>query len=486
MFEGGFRSGAGAIWREVKQTKHLPVALLITAYVGWFVHLSLALYWGYGDPPFDLSVWDQGLWLLSHFHAPFVTIMGRDLFGDHSTIILYLVAPFYRLFPEPQGLLVLQTLLLAAPAVPIYILAQKWMKHTVVATLLAATYLLNPALQMGNLEQFHPESFLVLFITLAIYAAIEYKPVMFALMVALALLVKEDTVLLLAPLGVWVGFRRSWKWGARTIVASIVWALIANLVIIRSILGTAGYYAVYIPFGGISKSVATLARSPGKVLALLRGDGRPFYVWQMGVSAGWGFLLSPEIALIGLLVLLENVFSTLVYMHQINYHYSMVLVPVLVLGTAFAIAKQKTVRRRNVATVVVVACAFWSCLLWGLAPFSDNTIHPYWSSSSPMGQASAALERAIPPDAVVSAWYPMVPFLDHRTQIYVWPVPFYTLNWGLGTNGLRLPQARRVQYLLLPTPLSSVPNADVFTKIANSYTLVRSQSGLSLYKRRAE
>ena len=74
--------------------------------------------------------------------------------------------------PEPQGLFVLQTLLLAGPAIPIYLLARNYIKSTLVATSLVATYLLNPVLQQGNLNQFHPEAFQVLFISLAIYAAI--------------------------------------------------------------------------------------------------------------------------------------------------------------------------------------------------------------------------------------------------------------------------------------------------------------------------
>ena len=70
-----------------------------------------------------MGIFDQGVWLLSRFHAPFVTVMGRNLFGDHTSFILLLAVPLYWIWPHAQTLLVLQTCLLAAAAIPIYLLA---------------------------------------------------------------------------------------------------------------------------------------------------------------------------------------------------------------------------------------------------------------------------------------------------------------------------------------------------------------------------
>ena len=78
---------------------------------------------GYGTPGYDMGIFDQGVWLLSRFHAPFVTVMGRNLFGDHTSFILLLAVPLYWVWPHAQTLLVLQTCLLAAAAVPVYLLA---------------------------------------------------------------------------------------------------------------------------------------------------------------------------------------------------------------------------------------------------------------------------------------------------------------------------------------------------------------------------
>jgi uncharacterized membrane protein len=465
--------------------EHWPVVVLISVYVGWFCFLSMKMYYGYGYPPFDLAIFDQGLWLLTHFHTPFVTVMGRNLFGDHTSFILFLVAPFYRLFPEPQGILVLQTLAMAGAAMPIYLLSRKLTKNTVIATLLVATFLLNPALEQGNLQQFHPEAFQVLFISWAIYAAVESRSVLLIVMVALALMVKEDAAILVIPLGVWVLARRDRRLGLGIIAGAVAWASLALGVIIPSLLGKSSLYASDVPFGGVGGFLRTLIRDPGQMINYLRTDGRPYYVWQMGFTTGWAFLFSPEIAAIGVIVVAENVVSTLPYMHQLPYQFSMVLAPIMVMGTAWAIAAQKSVRRRNLVTALTVTCALWSCVLWGFTPFSNNSVTATWDPASSTVRELAALEKQIPPDAVVSAWWPLASHLDHRVQIYLWPTPFKTGNYGLfyNTDGRRLPVADKVQYLVLPSPLTEADAASVFATISSEYRLVDTGGGVALYRK---
>jgi uncharacterized membrane protein len=465
------------------QKKHWAVIALISAYVGWFSYLSWKLYYGYGYPPFDLAIFDQGMWLLTHFHIPFVTVMGRNLFGDHTSFILLLFAPFYRLFPEPMGLLVLQTLALAGAAIPIYMLAQKFTRNTYMATAFAAAFLLNPALEQGNLQQFHPEALQVLIIAVAIYAAIESRVALLFVMVVLSLMVKEDAALLIIPLGLWVLWRRDRKWGLWIIAGAVAWTAAVLEWIIPSLLGHSSLYSGDIPFGGVTGFFKTLFTLPVTMLIYLKDDNRPYYVWQIGFTTGWGFLFSPEIAAIGVLVLAENVISTLPYMHQLPYQFSMPLVPILILGTVWAVSRQKSSLRRYALTTLTIGCALWSCVLWGYAPFSSNSVTPTWSPNSAAVHAFASLDRKIPADAIVSAYYLFVPHLDHRTQIYLWPTPFDTQNYGLfNNNGTVLPIASKVQYLVLPIPVGATGD-NVFAPMAKQFKLIAHVDGIGLFKR---
>ena len=350
-----------------------------------------------------------------------------------------------------------------------------------IATGLAAAYLLNPALQHGNLEQFHPEAFLVLAVAVAIYAAVESRPVLLGVAVAASLLVKEDAALFMIPLAVWVYFRRDRTWGLRIAVGSVAWMVFAYTVVINTLLGTMSFYANRIPFGGLGGLVATVVAHPVRFWRYTRSDGRLFYSGRWvppSVSGSWSL---PELAAIGVLSVAENVLSTFPYMHQILYHYSMATVPVLALGTVFAVA---TVSRRG-PSLPADRCGSGRGLrvlpvLGAGAVFpADVPAHEPDQPGHARHQLGVGLRAA---QRVVSAYYPFVAHLDHRTRIYQWPTPFSAQYWGLYTEeGQRLPFAGQVQYLVLPA-LSRADQA-VLTSISRQFVAVAHGGGVVVYKR---
>ena len=60
------------------------VLLLVAIYVAYFTNRTLDIHHGLGTSSYDSGLYDQGLWLMSRFEEPFVTLMGRNLFGDHT------------------------------------------------------------------------------------------------------------------------------------------------------------------------------------------------------------------------------------------------------------------------------------------------------------------------------------------------------------------------------------------------------------------
>ncbi|MHB1533240.1 MAG: DUF2079 domain-containing protein [Acidimicrobiales bacterium] len=479
----GIAGGARAVVSQPRKVAvHLPVAALILAYILRFSVLSVAVHDGYGTPAFDMAIPDQSIWLMSRFHAPYNTVMGRNFFGDHASYIFALLVPLYWVYANAAVLLVVQSIFLGLGAVPIYLYARRRLASTTLATLLAASYLLNPALQNGNLEQVHVEFFTVFLVALAIYAALESKGRLLAVSAILLMLCKEDTALLVIPLAAWVAWRRNRLWGIRLAVLGVVGAVLSSASI-YAIVGVINVHTGRIPFGGLGGLARTAVTQPGRLVAYLRRSGRPFYVWQMLFSAGLVLLRAPEIAAIGILTLTVNVVTPFVYQHQIQYHYSLPLVPVLCLGTAFAIAKLRTLGRRRVATVAVTVCSLWACYLWGLAPFSIHT-YPHLSTRSAEVRAINAVEAALPPHAVVSAYYPYVSHLDHRTRIYMWPNPFSAQYWDrFQEEGRRLPFANQVQYVLLPTDLTG-NDAAVWAANRRQFRVVKQVGDVALYKRR--
>lgn len=476
-------------------------ALLIAAYAVYFARVTTDAYRGYGYRTFDLAFYDQGVWLMSRFHTPFVTSMGRNLFGDHAQYSLIALVPLYWIRPDATTLLGVQAVALALGAVPVYLLAMRRSLGPIVATVFVAVFLLHPALGQTNLENFHPDAFLVPILGFAIYAAVEHRPRLFVVCSVLALLCKEDVVLVLLPLAVWYWFRRDRRTGTLVAIASVAVAFVDTNLVMRSLAGISTRNAFRIPFSTCARACSvtrhvsdfakTLAVKPATVVRYLvagdRPNGRPFYVWQMVAPTGLVFLLSPGVAMTALLALAANVFSTVSYQHQIAFHYSMELLPALLMGTVYAVSRIVDPRRRTIAVLLIACSALVSSVLWGAFPFSRSGPPPHASPSSAYVTGLNAVVAQIPADASVSAYDGFLPHVDRRKDVYLWPTPFSASHWGVNVPaGTRLPQSAGVEYLLLPTRLDDHP--EVLRAIAGQFTEVaRSEDaagdGAVLYRR---
>ncbi|MDQ6798634.1 MAG: DUF2079 domain-containing protein, partial [Actinomycetota bacterium] len=174
--------------------------LLFIAAAAWiiiFVRWSFRQQDGLGTVAFDLGIFDQGVWLLSRFKTPFVTVNGRNLFGDHTSFILLPWAIVYRVIPSAKVLLAGQAVALGAGALPVFLIAREKLRAEMLAALLAIAYLLQPVVGWMNLsESFHPDAFEIPLLLFAFWFLLRHRWVGYWVCVVALLLVKEDVALL--------------------------------------------------------------------------------------------------------------------------------------------------------------------------------------------------------------------------------------------------------------------------------------------------
>ena len=467
----------------------------IGIYTAYFTRVSIDVHQGLGTSSYDVGLYDQGVWLMSRFKAPFVTLMGRNLMGDHASFILVLVVPFYWIFSSIDTLFFLQSLALGLGALPVFLYARHRLQSEAIAYVLACAYLLHPAVGWANRENFHPDSFLAFFVGMAIYGALTRKWRLYVVFVVLALLVKEDVSLVVVPLGVWVAVKRDRRIGLATIAGAVGLMLVGMFLVMRSLIGVATRNGWRIPFGGPAGLLRETIERPGNVIDHFRADGRPFYVWQMTFPFGFVFLRRPSVALIGAVVLGTNILSTYFYQYHIEYHYSLIIVPALAMGTVYALA-QIAHRVRRWLTGLIAVTALWGCLMWGVVPVGaviapwvhpslGRTLPGYWAPDYAPAAAGRELMAEIPTDASVSAYHALDPHLAHRTSIYQFPNPFRVVLYGpnetLEQARACLPAANNVQYVMLPTDLGNLqPDWDV---VQSDFELAGSNDYWRLYKR---
>lgn len=455
----------------------------MVAWTWHFTRLSLEIHHGFGTSSYDLGLYDQGVWLLSRFRSPFVTLMGRHLFGDHTSFILLLLVPWYWVAPSVATLLLVQSAVVAAGAVPVFLYARHRLGSGALGLVFGAVYLAHPAVGWTNLENFHPDAFLGCFVGMAIWAALVRRWRVYAAFVVLALLVKEDVSLAMVPLGVWVALRRDRRIGILTIVGSLAYMAVAMLVVMRSLIGVPTRNLWRIPFGGVWGSIRTAVYHPGEMFDHLRSDGRPRYLWQMIFPAGWASIRLPDVAAISGLVLFTNVLSTFWYQYQIQYHYSLIAVPALTLGAVHAVGVVRQ-RLRIVIVGAVALTAVWSSILWGPLPWSRNEIS-HWAPSHPGARAARDIVHQVPADAVVSAHHLVATHLAHRPLIYMFPNPFRLILYGPDRRleGTRLDDlAERVEYVVLPVDRSEMEARD-WAAIEAAFAVESANEYWVLYRR---
>jgi len=458
------------------------MAAVVVLYAWYFTSLSLEMHRGLGTSTFDYGLYDQGVWLVSRFKAPFVTLMGRNLFGDHTSFILILLAPIYWVAPGAGTLLGTQSLAAALGAVPVFLYARLRLGSEALGLLLGSLFLLHPALQWTNLEDYHPDMYLVPLVMFGLYAALTSKWRMYVVCVALALLVKEDVALVTIPLGIWVAWRRDRVIGLVTIGASLAYSLFAMLVVIGGLSGAVVPNAWRIPFGGVGGFMAEIVTRPGNVFDYLLADDRPWYVWQMASPFAWVMVRAPEIALISGLVVATNVISNFGYQHRIDFHYSAVALPALAMGTVYALGRFEGKRRVMVVGVVALS-SVWAAYLWGPLPVSRQPV-AYWAADHPVAESALYVMEVVPDDAVVSAHFALTPHLARREYVYSWPNPFSRNMYGTDISLERtvMPAADTVEYVVLRIPLDE-EDAALWESISSGFTPVRVNGDWALYGR---
>jgi uncharacterized membrane protein len=460
----------------------------VALYVAVFTRWSLQNHFGFGTFGFDLGIFDQGMWLLSRFREPFVTVRGLNLFGDHTSFILLPLVPLYWLFNNSAVLLALQSVALGAGAVPAFLIGREKLRDERLAFLIALSYLAIPALHWTNLEQFHPDAFEIPLALFALYFMFVRRWRPFLAFVVLLLLVKEDVALLTVPLGIYVATRYDRRVGVVTAVGSAAWFALNQWVILPSFSeGTVGYGGrVTDQFGGYGGFIETVFRRPWEIVRIALGPERPTYLWQLFAPLALLPLLAPGLLLVSIGPLLSNTLSTFGYQHNIYYHYSTLIIPILIAAAVVGIARFRSNPLRTVLISLMTVTALTTGYLWGPLSYDGAPIAGQ-PNGDPSSARSAAIRDAIdviPSDVAVSAINHVVPHLTHRVDIYEFPNPWRATNWADGSQeGEPLPIADEIEYVVVPAQMETDGRAIVNDLVSSDYSIIHNLGGYVVLKR---
>jgi uncharacterized membrane protein len=461
------------------------LAGLVVAWILVFAHLVRLRQDRFGSFDFDMGIHDQSVWLLAHFRG-FSTVRGLQVFGHHATIGYLFFVPAYWLGAGPDFLNVTQVVVAALGAVPVFLLARHRSGSGWLGVAFGAAFLLHPALQLFMQELFHPEVLAITPLLCAYYCSVRRRWGWFALWCAVAVCWKEDIALAVMLLGILVALRGDRRVGLVTAAAAAAWFAAWTLVLFPVLdHGAIQSVELYRDVGGSPGGmVRTMFTHPSRLTSRLVSDDSGDYLFRLASPFGLLAVLAPVVALIGAPQTFLNLVTNVPWTKTIDFHYAaMPLAAITIasveggcwlvrmLGSRASGPSNPTgrriTRRQLVLTavgLVVLACAFSSTVSSGASPLADDYRMGMWPlEASPRTAAQQAAVDRIPAGAAVSASYNLVPHLTHRPEIYTFPNPWESRNFGIGGSPRR--SGARVDWIVVDRSLTSAEDATLLTRL---------------------
>jgi uncharacterized membrane protein len=406
-----------------------------------------------------------------------------DRLESHVDPILALFAIPWLVWPDPALLLIIQAVVVALAAWPVYRLGRRALGDAPAAALCALAALLYPPLQFAALDEFHPVTLAIPLLLFAFLFLEDDRPWLAAPFLVLAALCKEQIPLVIAVMGLYFALRKRALWPLLVTAAAGLYFVLAVGVVMPHV--GSGTPARILRRYGEDESMRSLATGllthPWRVATTLLAPSGLAYLVKLLWPFGFTSLASPLTLLISLPELLVNLLSSKPQQQSIAYHYVAGEVP-------FVIAAMVLGLRR---------IGGWLARLWpgarsggprrlhrllagavlAVALLSSLTVGPLSGARQGWGLALTPEHRAVvaealalvPDDASVSADNALGAQLSERERIDIFPVLEEDEYVVLDTQ--RRYGARKTKAL---ARLTADPR----------YTLVFDREGVLVFKRR--
>jgi uncharacterized membrane protein len=330
-------------------------------------YLTVVKYYTFHVTGWDLGVFSQSLYTTLNSHGFFVNNleMGSH-FHVHFQPILILCLPVFAICQNPVTLLILQAIVVALGAVPLYLLTIRELENKTYGLALSILYLLYPALYGACFFDFHPEAFTPLLGFTVLYFFRGKRWGAYFASLVLLLSVKEDMAIIAVSIGLYglatelksllkKKINRKAIMSVATVALGVIW-LFSSLYAVSWFVRSEGYselwnsgythhtgnvYGNLGGEGGVMGVISSLLRDPVKIftqLAYLPSEKLAFFATLFLPVCMLAFLDFPAVLLF-LPTLLEFTLASNPSYFSILYHYPFQLTPLIFVAAVYGIKK---------------------------------------------------------------------------------------------------------------------------------------------------
>lgn len=432
---------------------------LILSYAVYFSYFTILRHRRLGSAYYDLGIMSQTVYNTSKGRFLELTApAGAEnikRMAIHNDVLLALLAPFYFIHQGPTTLLIIQGLILAFGALPLYLLAVKILKSKLAGLIIAFSYLLYPPLQRANIFDFHPVTLATSFLIFMVYLAYIKRYFLSFLFFLLAILSKENVALTTTMVGFYwlltgkqflIGWRQKktnpedlsrFCFGLVVSLFSIVWFVGSIWLIIPYFRG-GSHFALsrYGQFGGswmeVFKGIIT---KPKVLLKYLFNADSLRYLFFLFFPVGflsffsWGYLL------LALPEFLKNLLSNSWPMKTVVFHYTSVITPFVFISLIFAVLKISTKIKFLTVTrtsFVLLIFSLLASFFIGPLPFSRQAdLFPYKKIRPELEDVEVWKKILKDEDLIISASEHLAPHFTQRRIFYRFPNQYQRADYVL-------------------------------------------------------
>ena len=349
-------------------------------------------------------------------------------FADHFRPFFLVVVPLYAIFQTPETLLILQALVLASAAIPLYLLAYAKLAAWRVALAIVIAYLLYPTVGFIARFDFHIEVFAIPAFIGAFYAMSKDRWGWASLWLLIPLLCKETMGLTVAMFGLYaIIMRRNVRWGVLWLAGGLLAFWFTAFVLIPGIRGEA--LDALARYGWLGSSpgqiLATAFTEPGLIWRHLISPNRLLYLLQISLPVGFLNLLGLPEFLLALPGLATNSLADHFCQPTIYCHYSVPIVPFVFIAVVYGLWRlQIWLPGSQVwqsAAYLIVLLSLASFVVDN--PFQEQPLLPSFSDEIDNAEVVRSALAAVPDGLSVVTTNDYAPHLARRSGLFIIGIP---------------------------------------------------------------
>ena len=405
------------------------IALISIALTILICLISVCRHMTYNTACFDMGIFTQMFHSMKQDLSMNTTCERDQVMSHlsiHSSFILYILLPFYAIFPGAKTLVIAQAVLCISGVIPVVLIAKKHGFKGIFVIFVSVIYLFNTGLLSPCFFHFHENCFLPPLLMWLLYAVDSRKTLLIYILSVLTCTVKEDAPLYLICIGLFLlADEKSKKriHGAVIAVLSLIY-----FVVIMKVLGLSGSADMMMDqrfsnlvFGentGFAGMVMNIFRNPSYFFSLFFSEKSMLFFLQMMLSLLFLPFVTKKIH--RYFLMLPFVIMNLVigsgyrYAAEMGYHYTFGTACLLIF-MVIVNCEDLSEHRNTVITAVAAAALITSVPL-----LSMNLIHceEYLKNRDHYDRIEACL-ASIPEDASVIADTNYLPHVASRKEIYL-------------------------------------------------------------------